>query len=106
MLQKVTQKMFVQLSTYFDEERFSQMSRSEKIQELNRPKGNIFFQVSSLNDAVKLCNQFINRFNLGGSNWSGGMVINENFDFIATISYNGRVWDNKDWKIAKEVKIC
>jgi hypothetical protein len=103
MLQKVESKMFVQLATDFDDCRFGQMSRSEQVEELGKPDANIFFEVASLKDAVILCQSFIQRYNLGSSNWAGGLVVNQTSDFIANISYNGRIWDNKDWRVAKEI---
>jgi hypothetical protein len=49
--------------------------------------------------------KFITEFNLGASNWTGGNVYDGHFNFKACISYNGRVWDNEDWRIAKEIDV-
>lgn len=103
MIQKSESKMFVQLATVFDAYRFSQLSINAQIQELNKPDGNIFFEIISLNDASLLCRKFIDRFDLGSSNWVGGKIIDEQFNFIAKISYNGRIWDNEDWRKANEI---
>jgi hypothetical protein len=105
MISISNEKLFVQLATAFDFERFEQMSKNQKIEELNKPCGNIFFEVNSINEAVSLCSRFIDNNNLGASNWCGGLIVNENFKFIATVSYNGKVWDNEDWKKAKEIKL-
>ena len=70
--------------------------KNEQLEELNKPDGNIFFEINSIKEASELCRKFINKYNLGSSNWAGGTIVNENFDFIATVSYNGRVWDNED----------
>ncbi len=100
------QRIFVQLATTLDIARYEQMSRNEKLEELNKPTGSIFFEIKSIDEAIALCKQFIDRFNLGSSNWAGGNIVSENFDFIATVSYNGRVWDNEDWFKAKEIVVC
>jgi len=106
MILKKENKMFVQLSSEIDEEKFLQLSTNAKFEELHKPKGNVFFEVSSLKQAKELCQKFISEFNLGSSNWNGGRVVDDNYNFIAWISYNGRVWNNEDWKISKEIEVC
>lgn len=106
MNQLTNQKMFVQLATSFDANRFNEMSKNAQLEELIKPEGNIFFEIKSIEEAVELSKTFIDKYNLCSSNWAGGKIVNENFDFIATVSYNGRVWDNEDWFKAKEVSIC
>lgn len=106
MIELANQKMYVQLATSFDMGRFEQMSKNEQFEEMNKPNGNIFFEIASIKEAVKLCKDFINKFNLGSSNWCGGKIVNERFDFIATVSYNGRAWDNEDWRKANEILVC
>ena len=96
-------KMYVQLASFFDLDRFEQMSKNEKLALFNNPEKTVFIEVKSIKEAVNLCNDYINRFNLGNSSWSGGMVVDEEFNFIANISFNGRVWDNEDWRLAKEI---
>jgi hypothetical protein len=103
MIAKKTTKMFVQLASDYDYRRFEQMSRSEQIKLLQDPKQSVFVEVDSFKNAVVLCNQYIERFNLGGSSWAGGLIVDDNYDFIASVSYNGRVWDNEDWRKAKEI---
>lgn len=102
MIKKAT-RMFVQLASNYDLERFEQMSRSEQLSLLQNPKQSVFVEVDSLKKAVLLCKQYIDKFNLGGSSWSGGLIVDENYNFIANVSYNGRVWDNIDWRKAKEI---
>jgi len=53
--------------------------------------------ITSFKDARAVCLNFIHNGNLGGGNWSGGQIYNENGKLIAYVSYNGRVWetDNK-----------
>jgi hypothetical protein len=107
MIQKRESKLFVQLSSTIDGSRFEEMSRNAKIEEILKPEGTVFVEVNSLQQAVKLCREFISRFNLGSSNWLGGLIVDDNFNFIARVSFNGRVWNNteENWKIAKEIAI-
>lgn len=107
MIQKRENKIFVQLSSSIDEARFEEMSRNAKIEELLKPNGTAFIEVNSIKQAVVLCSEFISRFNLGSSNWMGGLIVDDNFNFIARVSYNGKVWNNtiENWKIAKEITV-
>lgn len=97
--------IFVSLGSEIDSSRFSQMSTNAKVDELHKPNGFIYFEVKDILSAKKLCQSFIKEFNLGGSNWIGGRIVNENFKFIAKVSYNGRIWDNEDWNKAKEIEL-
>ena len=56
-------------------------------------------RVASLADVSRKCMEYIHRNGLGCGNWTGGAV-HENGKRIATVSYNGRVWDNNDKEIA------
>ena len=107
MIKKKESKLFVQLSSTFDKSRFEEMSRNAKIEEFLKPEGTAFVEVNSLKQAVEFCREFISRFNLSSSNWLGGLIVDDNFNFIARVSYNGRVWNNteENWKIAKEIAI-
>lgn len=96
-------KMYVQLASNYDFERFNQMSKSEKFSLLQNPKQSVFIEVDSFKNASKLCSQYIDKFNLSSSSWTGGLIVDEDYNFIATVSYNGRVWDNEDWRKAKEI---
>lgn len=98
--------LYVALGSEIDRNRLLQLSINSKREELHKSNELIYFQVDNLKLAKKLCQEFIIKFNLGASNWLGGRVVDENFNFIAKISYNGRVWDNDDWKMAKEIDIC
>lgn len=104
-IENQTRNLFVSLGSEIDIERFFQYSKNMQIEELMKPKEFIYFQVLNLNLANVLCQDFIKFYNLGGSNWIGGRIIDEHNNFVARISYNGRVWDNEDWKIAKEIVI-
>lgn len=105
MIQKRENKLFVQLASSIDEFRFDNMSIGAKIDEFLTANNTVFFEVKSLRHAVILCCDFISAFNLRNSNWTGGLVVDENFNFIAQVSYNGRVWNNTNWEIAKEITI-
>ncbi len=102
---KYENKLFVQLASCFDESRVLSFSRSELYAEQTKPFGNCFYEVLDLQAAKELCMGFINYFNLGASNWDGGLVTDNNNNFIAQISYNGRIWDHPNWKLAKEIAI-
>ena len=49
--------------------------------------------------ASKACKDYIGKHNLGGGNWTGGQVFNDEDQQIARVSYNGRVWDMNDDEI-------
>lgn len=102
--QILKRKLFVSLGSAIDPHRFYQYSNNQKFEELQKPKGLIYFEVSSLLEAKNLTQKFINEFNLGGSNWVGGRVIDEENKFIARISYNGRVWESENYP-CKEIEI-
>jgi hypothetical protein len=55
--------------------------------------------IATLKDATRVCLIYINAWNLGGGNWDGGQIY-EGKKQIASISYNGRIWDmdNKEIK--------
>lgn len=98
-------KIFVALGSTIKHDKWSSFSQSEAIQESLKPDGLVYFEVFSLKEASLLTRKFIDEFSLSSSNWTGGKVCDEDFNLIAHISYNGRVWDNEDWKIAKEIEI-
>jgi hypothetical protein len=60
-------------------------------------------EVGSLKDAAAKCRWFIEYYELGGGNWTGGEVTNEAGEIIARISYNGRIWDPRPWPECKEI---
>lgn len=97
-------KMFVALGSTIYHNKWSSFSRNEAFQESLKPDGLVYYEVGSLKEASELTRKFIDDFNLSSSNWNGGNVCDEDFKLIAHISYNGRVWDNEDWKIAKEIE--
>ncbi len=55
-------------------------------------------KVQSLSEARQKCLDYINENDLGGGNWSGGEVINDQGEVIAYISYNGRVWESTNFE--------
>ena len=82
------------------------MSSTGKAEEMNKPTGIKYVPVSDLQHARTKCLQFISTHNLGSANWTGGEVVDQNNRFVANISYNGRIWNNSDWRLAKEIVIC
>jgi hypothetical protein len=49
-------------------------------------------EVSTLEAASAVCQQYIAALDLGSGNWTGGKVTTLDGRTVATISYNGRVW--------------
>lgn len=47
--------------------------------------------VTSMEEASRVCREYIESNELGGGNWTGGDVINAGKK-VARISYNGRIW--------------
>ncbi|MEA4984244.1 hypothetical protein SDC9_62923 [bioreactor metagenome] len=107
MIEKRENKLFLQLSSTADISHFNEISRNAIIEELLKPDGTAFIEINSINHAVILCRDFISKFNIGSSNWRGGLIVDKNFNFIARVSYNGRVWNNteENWRTAKEITI-
>lgn len=52
-------------------------------------------EVNDLQKASEVCGLYINKWDLGGGNWNGGQVYQDEEE-IAHISYNGRIWDSKN----------
>jgi hypothetical protein len=48
---------------------------------------------SSKEDASIKCQDYINRNELGGGNWAGGEIIEDNGVVIGKVAYNGRIFD-------------
>jgi hypothetical protein len=48
-------------------------------------------EVSSLDAASVVCQQYINGYDLGSGNWTGGTVSTADGRVVARISYNGRI---------------
>ena len=97
------QNLWVCLDSTVSEFRYFQLSLSEQIEEQFKDKERVYFQVSNLAEASEVCQRYIAHFNLGSSNWTGGRVINDSSDFVASISYNGRIWDSEEYAEAKEI---
>lgn len=99
------QNLWVCLDSTVSPFRYFQLSENEKVEERLKDKENVYFQVSNLAEAREVCQRYIAHFNLGSSNWTGGRVINDNSEFVANISYNGRIWDSEEFKNTREIKI-
>jgi hypothetical protein len=46
----------------------------------------------TLREASELCRAYIEQYDLGGSQWAGGLVLDDAGEPFARISYNGRAW--------------
>lgn len=55
-------------------------------------------KLHTLREAIEQCKAYIASWNLGGGNWNGGQVYSDK-GHIATISFNGRIWDLDDNEI-------
>lgn len=64
---------------------------------------NKFVACESFKQASELCIQFIRDNELGGGNWSGGLIT-ESGKAVARVSYNGRVWEGSAYG-GKEIEI-
>jgi hypothetical protein len=53
--------------------------------------------VSSFAKASEVCRNFIEKFDLGSGNWTGGQIGNIEGKIIAHVSYNGRVWEGEKY---------
>lgn len=49
-------------------------------------------EIETFEDASVECISFIHHNQLGGGNWNGGDITDDNGKLIAYVSYNGRVW--------------
>jgi hypothetical protein len=98
-------KLFVALGSEVDAIRFEQFSKNAKSAEFLKPNGFFYYEVKTLKEASLVCRKFIASHSLGSGNWLGGKVINEKSDFLAHISYNGRIWDNENYELANEIEI-
>ena len=54
-------------------------------------------KVSSLREASQICRKFIDDNELGGGNWTGGDITDDEGDLIGYVSYNGRVWKDHSY---------
>ena len=53
--------------------------------------------IRSFAKASEVCKNFIEKFDLGSGNWTGGQIGNIKGEIIAHVSYNGRVWEGEKW---------
>ena len=69
-------------------------------------KKNSVVTVKSFKEASEVCQKFIEDNDLGGGNWNGGRIFDDDGKEIAHVSYNGRVWEGKSWTpTTKEIEI-
>ncbi|HMS40933.1 MAG TPA: hypothetical protein PKE69_11950 [Pyrinomonadaceae bacterium] len=88
------QKLRVCLSSSENPSIIFQGSSSDVFAEMDKNIETVYHEVSSLKEASEVCRNYISRFNLGSGNFTGGQVIDDKNNFVARISYNGRVWDS------------
>lgn len=98
-----TKELFVGLGSEIDYSRWGSFSANRKYEELNKPDGLVYLKVENLKEASVLVTNYIKYFSLGSSNWTGGLVLDKNYNFVARVSYNGRVWDSENYQTAKEI---
>ena len=48
--------------------------------------------VETIEEAKIVCDAFIEKNELGGGNWTGGDIVDENDKLIGNVSYNGKFW--------------
>lgn len=58
-------------------------------------------KVSSFAEASKVCQKYIDDNDLGGGNWTGGTIYEDGKE-IAYVSYNGRIWEGKEWSVTRK----
>lgn len=51
-----------------------------------------YFIIDCFEQASAASRAYIEMWDLGGGNWTGGNIYNINAEGIANVSYNGRVW--------------
>ncbi len=90
------QKLWVNLGSTENPYQILQGSRNVKIDEKGKNIESVYFEVSNLNEASKVCQKYISHFNLGSGNWVGGNIVDDDNNFVARISYNGRIWKLKE----------
>lgn len=60
-----------------------------------------YARVDSLAEASRLCREYIQEFDLGGGNWTGGLIteVRNHKKVVGHVSYNGIVWPGqpRDW---------
>lgn len=69
-------------------------------------ESNKIVPVASFKEASQKCMQFIADNDLGGGNWAGGQIMDDQDKIVAHVSPNGRVWSGEHWTTnAAEIKI-
>ena len=99
------QKLWVCLDSSENPSVIFQGSRNAKIAETYKNIETVYYEISNLSEASEICRKYISYFNLGSGNFSGGRVLDDNNNFIARVSYNGRIWNSENHKEAKEIEI-
>jgi len=83
-----------------------QGTESSRLLESLKKHDLIYFGVNSIQEAKELQRKYIIEFDLGGGNYVGGNIIDTNGNPIAYISYNGRIWEDRNgWKDGRELDV-
>lgn len=65
--------------------------------------GSKVVEVNSLFEAKTAIRNYIRNMNIGASSYTGGEVLNSDNEVVAYVSYNGRVWNNRNNDV--EIKV-
>lgn len=55
----------------------------------------VWSPAESLEDASRKVREEIERNDIGSRAWTGGDVVDDDGNYVAWVSYNGRIWDPK-----------
>jgi hypothetical protein len=58
------------------------------------PAPTVMYPVHNLEEASALCRQYIETYQLGGGNWTGGQVYQAGQE-THHVSFNGKVWESE-----------
>lgn len=97
ILESQNEELFVSLGSTPAYYKWDQMSSSVQFDELHKKNELTFVKVGSLKEASDTVSDYIKKHNLASSNWTGGQVVDDNRNFVAKVSYNGRIWDSENY---------
>lgn len=58
-----------------------------------------FIPCETLRQCSQVCQRYIEEWDLGSGNWTGGEILHPTKGLIAIVSYNGRIWKYSGKKI-------
>lgn len=59
------------------------------------PAPTVMYPVHNLEEATRICRQYIETYQLGSGNWTGGQVIQDGQE-THHVSFNGRIWKTEN----------